>query len=275
MKTTPPRDSAEQLVAAAERAALGATSPAIAEAHAAVEALRADALAAISPPGLRPAEAAVLLEWQIESARFPAFEAAGPRLAALHADAIDGYPEFAELLRGARGRRLVAAHALAANLGRPDAAGEAVAAFLETIAAQIAQRPDHPLHGPAVILVETAPALISRLDVVAARHQAHAAAEAEAERARRAAEQATADRAAKAAEAKRRAERLRAEDGAARDRRRGLVDFYREHARYTFTIAGEQLTGTEAAAALAEGAEFPPYYNGQVTGTLARRTGAA
>lgn len=252
----------------------GPAVSAINAARDAVEALRADTVQCLCPPRLQPVSAATLADLAMAYTTIPAYEAAVATLVDLHEAAVEDHTELAEALRGPRGLRFVALRAVERSGGQPGAAESAVKAYVDGIAPQLARRQAHPLHAVATILVRDVPTLNARIDAVAERHRQHA--EAEAERARQAAERA--DQAARstaaAAEAKRRRERLRNETDAERQRRRELEGFFARHGnQYRFTIDGVEMDGTAAAGALAEGAEFRPFWIAQHHGVFVRRPG--
>jgi hypothetical protein len=269
-------DTAERATDRAEALALGAPiTDAIAEARTAIERAIAEARRQVFPATLAAASPAALADFRLTldfcDVRHESIPAA---LVLLHGQALGGaYDELAAIVRGPRGMRLVHRHETETALGTPGAAEAGLQRWQAAIAAQIAERPDHPLVGAARIVFETAPALLARLTAVEQRHAAHAAAEAE--RQRQAAErdeQARAD-AARAAERQAWAATLNAEDRAARDRRDELVQFYQRHiGAYRFVIGGRSRSAADCHADLLAGAPIRDYWAAQISGTRQRAT---
>lgn len=264
------------LTAAAEGLAPGADRGPIDAAREAVEAFHQPAALEVCPQTLEPVDVSALLDFSLAVDRIQPFENAVPILAALHESALDSYASFAEVIRGPRGQAVVVRNAVNSASGLPGAAEAAMQAFVSAIAAQIATRPPHPLFEPARIVAEVVPSLRARLDAVEQRHAEHA----ETERQRREAEwqrlQLERKAAERAAEAKAWAARLRTEDDDQAERRRELRAYYLRHgAGWTFTVAGQRLTGEQCAQNLREGDEYAKYFRAQSTGEAVHHTARA
>lgn len=274
--TTPTQietQAAERLIARAEGLTLGTSPPTFTREREAIEALLLQARQHVFPQTLGPVSIAALADFRfaIETSG-PPFETRAVALVALHGAALDEYDELASIVRSPRAQKLVLRQGLADALGAPDSGTAALEAWMVTISAQIAARPDHPLAGPARVVSEITPSLRSRLDAVEQRHEAHAAEEAKRlageEQAR---EQVRAD-AERAKERRLWAANLGSESRENRDRREGLAEFYAKHASHSFRIGGRSLTGRTCADNLLAGAEIFHYFNGQHTGERPRRT---
>lgn len=184
--------TAETLIAKLEKLPLGEPcAEALAAADRALSAARVAAEAALYPLDLAPTSAEAIAEYTWHTSRFGVV-GYGERLADLHARALVSHPQLARLLRSreafddigtAAAQRASPAHNLEAHAtAQARAWVSAVARYKLDLEAQIAAVDGHEL-GDAARQLLRCEALSVRLAAVKARHEAHAAAEIEIERA--------------------------------------------------------------------------------------------
>lgn len=212
------------------------------------------------PAMLTPVPDALLRELQLALEGFSRFGSSPRRyLEQLHADAIDGYPELAALIRGARGIRWLR-NTLSARGVLTEEIGRTVEAFQLSIASALhARGQGAPWAG---LLIETLPALRLRLDAERSRREVYHAREAE--RRQKDADQVAAAAAAAAraaAEAEWRTTLVRElSDVEAVHRRERLAERFAINGPYLFTVHGETISGDEASRRVQAGAPFDVFY---------------
>jgi hypothetical protein len=264
----------EDTISRAERLPPGDASwrQSIEEARAAVEQIHTTARTTICPPMLEPTTADVLADFEALIRPISPIESAVAPLLEMH---VISFPALAAVIRGARGQGVVRRHARNQRAGMSP---EAVAAYEEAqldlfsraLAAQRREDPD--FRDAARVLLEDVPAYRSRLAAVEGKHVDHETAAAELARQEQARIEAEQQSRRDAEEAKRGAERLRAEDDEARDRRRSLASWFLEYGTgpWTFLVNGERVSGKSCSEALLRGGEFAVYYRASHTGTSPR-----